>query len=48
MTKREIDEMMMHLPSQKDWYEAEHRRLFINDLLAGLAFVACVGILCFM
>ena len=48
MNRQEIDAMMRPLPSQKDWYEAEHRRLFINDVLAGLAFAACVGILCFI
>ena len=48
MSKREIDDMMRHLPSQREWYSQQHRRYIIDEALAGLAFVLCVGILCFM
>ena len=48
MTKYEIDEMMKHLPSQREWYYLRSRRYIIDEALAGLAFVLFVGILCFM
>jgi hypothetical protein len=48
MTKQEIDNMMRELPSQQQWYYERSRRYIINEALAGLAFVLCVGILCFI
>lgn len=48
MTKQEIDNMMRDLPSQQDWYYRRSRRYIIDEALAGFAFIACVGILCFM
>lgn len=48
MNAREIDDMMRHLPSQRDRYKAEHRRWIISEALAGLAFTACIVILCLM
>ncbi len=48
MTRQEIDNMMRELPSQQQWYYERSRRYIINEALAGLAFVLCVGILCFI
>ena len=48
MTRHEIDNMMRDLPSQQDWYYRQSGRYIIDEALAGLAFIACVGILCFM
>ena len=48
MTRQEIDDMMRDLPSQREWYSQQHRRHIIDEALAGLAFVLCVGILCLM
>jgi len=43
MNKQEIDAMMRHLPSQRDYYRSPK-----DEILAGLLFVMCVLILCFM
>lgn len=48
MTRQEIDDMMRDLPSQRVYYEQQRRRYIIDEALAGLAFVLCVGILMFM
>ena len=48
MTKQDIDNMMRDLPSQRVYYEQQRRRYIIDEVLAGLAFVAFVGILIFM
>lgn len=48
MTKQDIDNMMRDLPSQRVYYEQQRRRYIIDEALAGLAFVAFVGILIFM
>ena len=48
MTRREIDDMMRPLPSQREWYYRHSRRYIIDEALAGLAFVLFVGILCLM
>jgi hypothetical protein len=48
MTRQEIDNMMRDLPSQRDWYYRRSRQYIIEEVLAGVAFVTCVGILCLM
>ena len=48
MTKQDIDNMMRDLPSQRVYYEQQRRRYIIDEVLAGLAFVALVVILCLM
>ena len=48
MTKQEIDDMMRPLPSQREWYYRHSTRYIVDEALAGLAFVLCVGILCLM
>ncbi len=48
MTRQEIDNMMRDLPSQRQWYYERSRRYIIDEALAGVAFVLCVGILVFM
>ena len=48
MTKQEIDDMMRPLPSQREWYYRHSPRYIVDEALAGLAFVAFVGILIFM
>lgn len=48
MSKREIDDMMRDLPSQRQWYYERSFRYVVDETLASLAFVALVAILCFM
>ena len=46
MNRKEIDDMMRHLPSQRAYY-SEFGDAF-REMFAGLAFVLCVVILVFM
>ena len=48
MNKQDIDNMMRHLPSQRQWYYERSPRYVVDETLAALAFVALVAILCFM
>lgn len=47
MTRQEIDEMMKDLPSQRDWYATDWR-FVADEILAGLAFLACVIMICLL
>jgi len=48
MNKQEIDNMMRHLPSQRQWYYERSPEYVVDETLASLAFFALVAILCFM
>lgn len=47
MTKREIDDMMRNLPSQRGWY-ATREESTLDKVLGGFAFVAFVVIICLL